>query len=130
MYRRQPQLPIGITLGLTPELITTSTSTKCIQKLRDHIRLAHRKADLFQQKEVQCHKCYYDKHSKAVSLRMGDMDLVCVTAFKGRYKIQRRLENREYVVEHQPYPNLAMYVVLPIDRDRCSHTLHRKTGRC
>ena len=52
-------------------------------KIEDHIR----KADLSQQKEAQCHKCNYDKHSKAVSLRMGDTVLVHVTAFKGRHKI-------------------------------------------
>ena len=76
---------------------------------------AHRKVNLFQQKEAQHHKCNYDKWSKAVSLRMGDMVLVHVTTFKGRHKIQSRWENREYVVEWQPYPNLPVYVVCFID---------------
>ena len=123
MYRRQPQLPINVSLGLTPKLITVPTSTKYIQKLREHIRQTHRKADLFQQKEVWCHKCYYDKWSKAVSLRMGDMVLVHITAFKGRHKIQSRWEGREYVVVWQPYPNLPVYVVCPIDGEGPSHTL-------
>ena len=52
------------------------------------------------------------------------MVLVCVTAFKGRHKIQSRSENREYVVKQQPYPNLPVYVVCPIDWKGCSHTLH------
>ena len=30
----------------------------------------------------------------------------------------------EYVVEQQPYPNLPVYVVCPIDGEGCSHTLH------
>ena len=55
---------------------------------------------------------------------MGDMVLVHVTAFKGRHKIQSRWENREYVVEWHPYPNLPMYVVCPTDREGCSHILH------
>ena len=53
------------------------------------------------------------------------MVLVHVTTFKGRHKIQRRWENREYLVEQQPYPNLPIYVVCPIDGEGHSHTLHR-----
>ena len=94
-------------------------------KLWDNIRWTHRKADLFQQKEAWHHKHNYDKHSKAVSLRMGDMVLVCVTAFKGRHKIQSRWENMEYVVEWLPYPNLPVYVVHLIDGEGSSHTLHQ-----
>ena len=51
--------------------------------------------------------------------------LVCVTTFNGRHKIHSRWENREYVVEWQPYPNLPVYVVYPIDGEGHSHTLHR-----
>ena len=68
-------------------------------KLRGCIWWAHKQTDLFQQKEAQCHKQNYDRHSTAVSLRMGDTVLVCVTAFKGRQIVQSRWENREYVVE-------------------------------
>ena len=125
MYRRQPQFHINVTLRLTPKLLTMPISTKYVQKLRDCIRWTHRKAYLFQQKEVQCHKQNYDKHSKAVPLWMGDMVLVHVTAFKGRNKIQSRWENREYVVEWQLYPNLPVYVVHPIDGEGHSHTIHR-----
>ena len=39
----------------------------------------------------------YDKQSKAVTLKIGDMVLVCVTSFKDCHKIQDRWENREYV---------------------------------
>ena len=42
--------------------------------------------------------------ASAVSLRMGDMVLVHVTAFKGRHKIQSRWENREYVVRMATLP--------------------------
>ena len=125
MYGRQPCLPIDVTLGLTPNMVALPTSTKYIQKLRKCIVWAHRKVDLFQQKEVQCHKQNYDKCSRAVALRAGDMALVHVTTFKGQHKIQNRWENREYVVEWQPYPNLPVYVVCPRDGEGCSRTLHR-----
>ena len=55
---------------------------------------------------------------------MGDTVLVCVTTFKGRHKIQSRLGKREYVGEWQPYPNLPVYVVCPIDWEGYSHILH------
>ena len=56
---------------------------------------------------------------------MGDMVLVCVTAFKGHHKIQDQWENREYVVEKWPYPNVPVYVVCPRDGEGHSQTLHR-----
>ena len=111
MHGRQVWLPINVTLGITPKLITMPTSSIYFQKLRDHFKWAYRKVNLFQQKEAQCHKWNFDIHSEAVSLRMGDMVTVHITAFKGRYEMQIRWENREYVMEQQPYPNLPIYVV-------------------
>ena len=57
--------------------------------------------------------------------RVRDTVLVHVTAFKGCHKMQDRWENREYVVEKQPYPNLPVYVVCPRDGEGHSQTLHR-----
>ena len=53
------------------------------------------------------------------------MVLVHVTAHKGHHKIQDQWENREYVVEKWPYPNVPVYVVYPRDGEGCSQTLHR-----
>ena len=61
----------------------------------------------------------------AVALEVRDTVLVCVTAFKGHHKMQDWWENREYVVEKQPYPYGPVYVVCPRDGDGCSWTLHR-----
>ena len=66
-------------------------------------------------KEAERHKHNYNKKGRAAALEVGDMVLVHVTAFKGRHKMQDRWENREYVVEKQPYPDLPMYVVCPGD---------------
>ena len=79
MYGGQPHLPIDVTLGLAPNSVTVPTSTKYVQKLRECIRWAHRKADQFQQKETWYHKQNYDK-CRAVALKEGDT--VHVTAFK------------------------------------------------
>ena len=58
-------------------------------------------------------------------MREGDTILVHVTAFKGRENIQNQQENRECVVEWQPYPNLPIYVVCPRKGEGCRQTLHR-----
>ena len=76
-------------------------------------------------KEAQRHKCNYNRKSRAAALEVGDTVLVHVTAFKGHHKMQDRWENREYVVEKWPYPNLPVYVVCPRDGEGCSWTLYR-----
>ena len=113
MFGRQPHLPVDVALGLAPHTITEPNTTKFIQKLREHSKWAHEKAEAFQAKEALRHKHNYDRRSRAVALEVGDMVLVHVTTFKGCHKMQDRQENREYVVEKQPYPNLPVYVACP-----------------
>ena len=78
MYGRQPLLLVDVTHGISPNPIATFTSSKYIQKLRDCIKWAHKKADLFQQKEVQCHKqaslclCYGLQGQAQNSEQMGE----------------------------------------------------------
>ena len=84
-----------------------------------------KKAEAFQVKEAECHKCNYDKCSRAVVLEVGDTVLVCVTSFNSHHKIQDRWENREYVVEKWPYLDVPVYVVCPRDGEGLSQTLHR-----
>ena len=83
------------------------------------------KAKAFQVKETECHRCNYNKCSRAVALEVGDTVLIHVTTFKGHHKIQDKLENREYAVEKQPYPKVPAYVVCPRDGEGCSWTLDR-----
>ena len=58
-------------------------------------------------------------------MEVKDTVLVCETAFKGHHKMQDRWENREYVVEKWPYPNIPVYVVCSRDEEGHSWTLHR-----
>ena len=53
------------------------------------------------------------------------MVLVCVTAFEVHHKIEKQWNNREYVVERLPYPNVPVYVVCPREGEGCTWTLHR-----
>ena len=87
--------------------------------------MGSKKAEAFQAKEAEYHKCNYDKCSRAAALEVRNIVLVHVITFKGHHKIQDRCENREYVVEKWPYPNVPVYVVCLRDGDGCSWTLHR-----
>ena len=42
MYGRQPQLPINVTIRLTPKSVAATTSTKYMQKLREYIGWAYK----------------------------------------------------------------------------------------
>ena len=125
MFRRQPHLPVDVTLVLAPHTTTEPDASKFVQKLREHTRWAQKKADAFQAKEAQRQKHNYDKRGRAAALEVRDMVLVHVTTFKGCHKIQDRWENREYVMEKWPYPNVPVYVVCPRNGEGHSQTLHR-----
>ena len=98
---------------------------KFVQKLKECVKWAHKKAESCQVKETQHHKPNYEKWSKAAALEVWDTVLVCVTAFKGCHKIQNWWENREYMVERWPYPYVPVYVVCPRDGEGHSQILHR-----
>ena len=125
MFSRQPHLLVDVALGLAPRTIMEPNATKFVQKLRERNKWAHEKAEAFQAKEAKRHKCNYNKKGRAVALEVRNTVLVHVTTFKGRHKMQDRWENREYVVEKWPYPDLPVYVVCPRDGEGCSQTLHR-----
>ena len=46
--------PIDVTLGLALQTIMEPNTTKFVQKIQDCTQWAHKKADAFQAKEVQC----------------------------------------------------------------------------
>ena len=125
MFGRQPCLPVDVALGLVPHTITESNTTNFVQKLREQTKWAHNKVKAFQAKEAKRHKQNYDKKGRAVALEVRNIVLVHVTAFKGCHKMQDRWENREYVVEKWPYPDLPVHAVCPRDGKGCSQTLHR-----
>ena len=87
MYGRQPHLPGDVTLSLAPCTITEPSTSKFVQKMREHTKWAQRKAEAFQAKEAQRCKQNYNKRGKAAALEVVDTVLVCVTTFKGHHKI-------------------------------------------
>ena len=61
MFERQPHLPIDVALGLAPWTIMEPNTSKFIQQIWECTWWAQKKAEAFQAKEVQWHKCNYDK---------------------------------------------------------------------
>ena len=59
-----PWFPIDVLFGITSMSVSEPTSSKYIQKLRDHIKCVHKKVNLFHWKKVQCHKWNYNWHSR------------------------------------------------------------------
>ena len=43
MYRRQPHLPVDVTLGLAPHTTTAPNTLKFVQKMREHAKWAQKK---------------------------------------------------------------------------------------
>ena len=70
MYGRQPCLPVDVALGLVPHSVMAPTALKFVQKLREQVKWAHKKAKSFQTEEAQHHKLNYDKRSKAAALEV------------------------------------------------------------
>ena len=66
-----PILPVDVTLGLAPQMMTAPDTTKFMQKMRKHAKWAQKKAETFQVKEAEHHKHNYDKCSRAVALEVG-----------------------------------------------------------
>ena len=73
MFGRQPCLPVDVALGLAPHTITEPSTSKFIQKLREHTKWAHEKVEAFQAKEAQRHKQNYEKRIRAAALEVRDM---------------------------------------------------------
>ena len=82
LYGRQPHLPVDVALGLAPQTTTATDKMKFVQKMRECTKWAQKKAETFQVKEAECHKCNYDKCSRAAALEIGGYGSIHVTAFK------------------------------------------------
>ena len=98
MYGRQPHLPVDVTLGLAPHTITEPNTSNLVQKMRECAKWLKGKLRPFRQKRCRDTNEIMMR-GRAAALEVGDMVLVCVTAFWGLHKIQGTWENRKYVVK-------------------------------
>ena len=122
MFGRQPRLPIDYEMGLPIDVLgDTCSKTRYVQKLKQRLDFAYKRAGEISQKQAQKYKLSYDKKVKGSQLQVDDLVLVKRVAWKGRHKIQNKWE---YVVVAQPNKNVPVYRVKPIGEGK-ERVLHR-----
>ena len=125
MFGRQPRLPIDFEMGLPVDVLGDSCKkTRYMQKLKNRLNFAYKKAKEMSQKQAQKYKSSYDKKIKGSQLQVNDIVLVKKVTWKGRHKIQNKWEPSEYIVIEQPNLKVPVYKVKSLE-DNKIRTLHR-----
>ena len=125
MFGRQPRLPIDFEMGLPVDTLGDNCSkTRYVQKLKQRLNFAFKRAKEMSQKQSQKYKSSYDRKIKGTQLTKDDIVLVKRVAWKGRHKIQNKWEPNEYVVIEQPNLEIPVYKVKSLE-DKKIRTLHR-----
>ena len=125
MFGRQPRLPVDFEMGLPVDILGDKCSkTRYVQKLKQRLNFAFKKAKEMSQKQAQKYKSSYDRKVKGSQLRENDIVLVKRVAWKGRHKIQDKWEPNEYVVIEQPNLKVPVYKVKSLEDEKIK-VLHR-----
>ena len=125
MFGRQPRLPIDFEMGLPVDTLGDNCSkTRYVQKLKQRLNFAFKRAKEMSQKQAQKYKSSYDRKIKGTQLTKDDIVLMKRVAWKGRHKIQNKWEPNEYVVIEQPNLKIPVYKVKSLE-DKKIRTLHR-----
>ena len=125
MFGRQPRLPIDFEMGLPVDTLGDNCSkTRYVQKLKQRLNFAFKKAKEMSQKQAQKYKSSYDRKIKGSQLTENDIVLVKRVAWKGRHKIQNKWEPSEYVVIEQPNFKIPVYKVKSLEDGKIK-VLHR-----
>ena len=125
MLGRQPRLPIDFEMGLPVDVLGDSCSkTRYVQKLKQRLNFAYKKAKEMSQKQAQKYKSLYDKKAKGSQLQVNDIVLVKRVAWKGRHNIQNRWEPSEYIVIEQSNLKVPVYRVKYLE-DNKIRILHK-----
>ena len=125
MFRRQPRLPVDFEMGLPVDILGDKCSkTRYVQKLKQRLNFAYKKAKEMSQKQAQKYKSSYDRKIKGSQLIENDIVLVKRVAWKGRHNIQNKWEPSEYVVIEQPNLKVPVYKVKSLEDEKI-RVLHR-----
>ena len=125
MFGRQPRLPVDFEMGLPVDILGDNCSKiRYVQKLKQRLDFAYKKAKEMSQKQAQKYKSSYDRKVKGSQLRENDIVLVKRVAWKGRHKIQNKWEPSEYIVIEQPNLKVPVYKVKSLEDGKIK-ILHR-----
>uniref|UniRef100_A0A672F450 Integrase catalytic domain-containing protein n=1 Tax=Salarias fasciatus TaxID=181472 RepID=A0A672F450_SALFA len=124
MFGRQPNLPIDVAFGLSPEGQKKVTHTDYVKKLRENLQESYKLAIEHSEKTAQCNKQRYDFKVRESILEIGDHVLIKNVAMQGKHKIADRWSSTVYkVVKH--IDDSPVYVVAPLTSDGPERILHR-----
>ena len=112
MFVQTPKIPLAIEMGMTLIEQGKASHQNYAKKLQARLKWAYQKAQENSQKESECHKKYYDKKMRCISLKPGDLVLVHAKAPSGNYKIADQWED----IPHQVLSQLADQ---PVTAYRC-----------
>ena len=74
MFGRQPRLPIDFEMGMSVDVLGDSCSkTRYVQKLKQRLNIAYKKAKEMSPKQAQKYKSSYDKKIKESQLQVNDL---------------------------------------------------------
>ena len=125
MFGRQPRLPVDFEMELPVDILGDNCSkTRYVQKLKQRLNFAYKKAKEISQKQAQKYKSSYDRKAKGSQLKENDIVLVKRVTWKGRHKIQNKWEPSEYIVVEQPNLKVPVYKVKSLE-DNKIRVLHR-----
>ena len=125
MFGRQPRLPVDFEMELPVDILGDNCSkTRYVQKLKQRLNFAYKKAKEMSLKQAQKYKSSYDRKAKGSQLKENDIVLVKRVAWKGRHKIQNKWEPSEYIVVEQPNLKVPVYKVKSLEDNKIK-VLHR-----
>ena len=106
-------------MGLPVDVLGDSCSkTRYVQKLKQRLNFAYKKAKEMSRKQAQKYKSSYDKKVKGSQSKMNDIVLVKRVAWKGRHIIQNKWEPSEYIVVEQPNLKVPVYKVKSLEDNK------------
>ena len=87
MFGLTPKIPLDIVMGVTLIEQREASYQNYARKLKARLKWAYQVAHENNQKESECHKKYYDKKMRCMSLKPDDLVLVKVRTPSGDHKI-------------------------------------------
>ena len=126
MFGQTPKIPLDIEMGVTLIDHESASYQNYAKKLQDRLKWAYQIAQENSQRESECHKKYYDKRMRCITLKPDDLVLVHAKAPSDDHKIADQWEN----IPHQILSQLVkqpFFQVQPVDatNDEIFRVLHR-----
>ena len=93
MFGWTPKIPLDIEMEVTLTNHESISYQNYAKKLQDRLKWAYQIAQENSQRESECHKKYYDKRMRCMTLKPDDLVLVHAKAPSGDHKIANQYES-------------------------------------